>query len=58
MKDISSLINTVKNNVFKGIPKESMSDMSCSGSNTNNTDTIKLNNSKEKLKVTRDGYKF
>ena len=58
MKDISSLIETVKNNLFKGIPEESISDKSFSGGNTNNADTVKLNNLKEKLKVTREEYKF
>ena len=32
--------------------------MSFSGGNTNDADTFKLNNLKEKLKVTREGYKF
>ena len=35
-----------------------MSNISFLGGNTNNVDTVKLNNLKEKLKVTREEYAF
>ena len=58
MKDISSLIDSVKTNLFKGMPQEGIVDMLFSKSKINNTDPLKVTNLKKKIEVTRDAYKF